>query len=74
MIRIFGGSTSLDWFRRVAQRRVEVKFKNWLERNKPGSVRISSRIVTVTDQGLECEADERNAEIVIKRPVRAERR
>ncbi len=38
---------------------MEVKFKNRLERGKPGSVRILKRTVTVTDQGLESEADQR---------------
>ncbi len=32
---------------------MEVKFKNRLERGKPGSVRILNRIVAVTDLGLE---------------------
>ncbi len=45
---------------------MEVKFKNWLERGKPGPVRMFNRIVTVTDQGLEYEADQRHAEILMK--------
>ncbi len=44
---------------------MKVKFKNRLERNKPGSVRILNRIVTVTDQGWEHE-DQRHAEILMK--------
>ncbi len=34
----FGASQILDWFRGVAQQRVEVKFKGRLERGKPGAV------------------------------------
>ena len=45
---------------------MEVKFKNRLERGRPGAVRILNRIVTVTDKGLEYEADQRHAEILIK--------
>jgi hypothetical protein len=37
---ILEGSKSLDWCHGVVQRRVEVKFKNRLERGKPGSVMI----------------------------------
>ncbi len=37
---------------------MEVKLPNRLERGKPGSVRILNRIATVTDQGLEYEADQ----------------
>ncbi len=63
---VFGASKSLDWFRGVARQRMEVKFKIRLERNKPGSVRIFNRIATVMDQGLEYEADQRHAEILMK--------
>ena len=45
---------------------MEVKFKNRLERGKPGSVRILNRIVTVTKDGLEYEADQRHAEILMR--------
>ncbi len=47
-----GASKSLDWFRRVAQQRMEVKLKKRLERGKPGSERILNRIAMVTDQGV----------------------
>ena len=43
-----------------------MKFKNRLERGKPGSVRILNRIVTVTKDGLEYEADQRHAEILMR--------
>ena len=45
---------------------MQVKFKNRLERCEPGSVRILNRIVTVTKDGLEYEADQRHAEILMK--------
>ncbi len=45
---------------------MEVKFTYRPERNKPGSVRILNKIVTVTDQGLEYEADQRHAEILME--------
>ncbi len=48
---------------------MEVKFKNRLDRGKIGSMRsmtILNRIPTVTDQGLEYEADQRHAEISMK--------
>ena len=45
---------------------MEVKFKIRLERGKPGAVRILNRIVTVTEHGLEYEADQRHAEILLR--------
>ncbi len=38
-------------------------FKGRLERGRLGAVRILSRIATVTENGLEYEADQRHAEI-----------
>ncbi len=63
---VLGESKSLDWFGEVMQQRMDVKFKGRLERGKPGAVRILSRIVTGTEKGLECEADQRHAEIIVK--------
>ncbi len=45
---------------------MEVKFKGTLERGKPGAVRMLSRIATVTENGLEYEADQRHAEILMR--------
>jgi hypothetical protein len=45
---------------------MEVKFKGRLERGKPGAVRILNRIVTVTENGLEYEAGQRHAEILMR--------
>ncbi len=63
---MLGASKSLNSFRKVVQQRMEVKFKNRLERGRQGSVRILNRIVTVTDRGLEYEADLRHTEVLIK--------
>ncbi len=45
---------------------MEVKFKGRLERRRPGAVRILNRIVTVESGGLEHEADQRHAEILME--------
>ncbi len=43
-----------------------MKFKGRLERGKPEAVRMLNRVVTVTNHGLEHEADERHAEILMR--------
>ena len=65
-LTVLGPSKSLDWFCGVVQQRMEVKFEGRLERGKPGAVRILTRMVTVTENGLEYEADQRHAEILMK--------
>jgi hypothetical protein len=45
---------------------MQVEFKKRLERGKLGSVRILNRIVAVADQGLEYDADQRQAVILMK--------
>ncbi len=45
---------------------MEVKFKGSLERGKPGAARILTGIVTVTENGLEYEADQGHAEILMR--------
>ncbi len=45
---------------------MEVKFKSRLQRRMPGAVRISSSILTVANGGFEYEADQRDAEILMK--------
>ena len=37
---VLGKRRDLDWFRGVVQSKMEVKFKQRLERGKPGAVRI----------------------------------
>ncbi len=61
---VFGPTKSLDCFHGGVQERAEVKFKSRLERGTPGAVRIVNRIVTAMENGLEHEADQRNAEIL----------
>ncbi len=57
----------MDWLRGVAQQRLEAKFKERLARvNVGASVRILKRIVPVTDEGLEYEADQRHSEILMR--------
>ncbi len=63
---VLGAKADLDWFREVAQCRMEVKLKSRLQRGKPGDVRILNRIATVAKDGLEYEADQRHAEILMK--------
>ena len=45
---------------------MEVKFKGRLERRKPETVQILDKTVTVAGGGLEYEADQRHAEILMK--------
>ncbi len=46
---------------------MEIKLKERLARGKVGaSVRVLNRIVTVTDDGLEYETDQRHAEILMR--------
>ncbi len=63
---VLGPSKSLNWFRGVVQQRMEVKLKGRLETGKPGAVRILNRIVIVTENGFEYEADQRQAEILMR--------
>ncbi len=63
---VLRANVDLGWFRGFIQRRMEVKFKSRLQRRRPGAVRILNRIVTVANGGLEYEADQRHAEILMK--------
>ncbi len=63
---VLGPSTSLDWLRGVALDRMEVRFKSRLVPCKPGSVPALSRVVTVTENGLEYDAGQRRAEILTR--------
>ncbi len=53
---VLGASKELDWFHEV-QRKIRDR--------EAGAVRILNRIVTVTERGLEYEADQRHAEIMV---------
>ncbi len=63
---VLEGSKELDWFREAIQARMEVKFKGRLGRGKLGAVRILNRFVIVTERGLEYEADQRHAELIVR--------
>ena len=43
-----------------------VKFKEGVYREPEGGVRVLNRVVSSTKHGIECEADERYAEIIIR--------
>ena len=65
---VLGQEADLDWFRRKISEKYEVKFRG---RIGPGSgddksIRILNRVVTWTEEGIEYEADQRHAEIIIK--------
>ena len=47
-------------------RRMEVELKTRLKRRRPGAVRILNRLARVTSGGLDYEADQRHAEILMK--------
>ncbi len=61
-----GLAEGLGWFRKVVQLRRELKLKGRLEGGKPGAVRILKRFVTVAENGLEYEADQRCRQISMK--------
>ena len=63
---ILGRNKALDWLRKEMGKQMEIKYKERLERNKRGSVKILNRIATVTKGGLEYEADQRHAGITVK--------
>ncbi len=65
-ITVLGAKVDPDWLREIIQRRMEVKFKSRLQRRKPGAVRILNSIATVAKGGLEYEADQRHAEILMR--------
>ena len=65
---LLGSEVSLDWFRDKIQEKFEVKFKGRLG---PGNgddkaVRVLNRIVTWTNEGIQYEADQRHAEIIVR--------
>merc|ERR1711973_531261 len=65
---VLGLEADLDWFRRKISEKFEVKFRG---RIGPGisddkSIRILNRVVTWTEEGIEYEADQRHAEIIVK--------
>ena len=63
---VMGKEAELDGFRKVISDRMTVKFRARLRCGEEGSVRILNRIVTVASDGLEYEADQRHAELVVR--------
>ena len=65
---LLGSADNLDWFRKEISKRFEVKFRGRLG---PGdkddkSIRILNRVITWSDDGIEYEADQRHAELIIR--------
>ena len=65
---VLGQEADLDWFRRNISEKYEVKFRGriGLGSGDDKSIRILNRVVTWTEEGIEYEADQRHAEIIIK--------
>ena len=65
---ILGEELELDWFRRAISERYEVKFRGRIgpEESDDKSIRILNRVITGNDDGISYEADQRNAEIIVK--------
>ena len=65
---ILGDPEQLDWFRNKISDKFEVKFRGRLG---PGvdddkSIRILNRVITWTNEGIQYEADQRHAEIIVQ--------
>ncbi len=63
---VLGRSGDLDWFRKVIDKRVEVKYEERLSRDREGAVRVLNRVAISTKEGIEYEADQRHAEIIVR--------
>ena len=65
---ILGAERDLDWFRSQIQTRFEVKFRGRIgpDVGDDKSIRILNAIVTWTKEGIEYEADQRHAEIIVQ--------
>merc|ERR1711911_187427 len=65
---VLGHELDLDWFRRKISERYEVKFRGRIgpESTDEKCIRILNRVVQWTDEGIEYEADQRHAEIIVK--------
>merc|ERR1711873_14263 len=59
---------SLDWFRAQISQAFEVKFRGRLgpDQADDKSIRILNRVVYWTSRGIEYEADQRHAEIIVQ--------
>ncbi len=63
---VSGRSGDLYWFRKMMEKRMEVKYKERLSRDRDRAVRVLIRVVSSTQEGIEREADQRHAEIIIR--------
>ena len=65
---VLGSGTELDWFREKIKNRFEGKFRGRLgpANGDDKSIRILNRVVTWTSEGIEYEADQRHAEIIVQ--------
>ena len=64
---VLGHESDLDWFRRGISAVFEVKFRGRIGPEDTGlkSIRILSRVVHWTEEGIEYEADQRHAEVIV---------
>ena len=66
-----GDSTDLKWLKGQLSERFEIKTKLiGLKECGPREERILNRVIRVTKNGWEYEADQRHADLIIRRPVR----
>ena len=65
---ILGTEENLEWFRKKIQTKFEIKFRGRMgpDPTDMKSIRILNRIVTWTSEGIEYEADQRHAEIIVQ--------
>ena len=65
---ILGAAQQLDWFRQRISERFEVKFRGRLgpEDHDEKSIRILNRVVQWVSDGINYEADQRHAEIIVR--------
>ena len=65
---VLGPEAQLNWFREQIAKRFEVKFRGRLgpAGTDEKSIRILNRVVTWTTEGIEYEADQRHAEIIVE--------
>ncbi len=63
---ILGKGEDLEWLRKVIEKKKEVKREESLIRGCEGAVRVLKRVVSSTREGLENEADQRHAEIIVR--------
>ena len=56
------------------ENKMEVKHKERLGRVREGAVRVLNRVVSSTKEGIEHEADQRHAEIIVRDAVLREHR